>query len=663
MAGSKLSLPFLFKLIVVRTALYLSINMLRHDYNHLLLNKAPTLKEIYTHKHQQQLLAERQEALATARLILEALDEGDLKQATAAIKKLAAFSKVAAKDKNLSALSVAIKKASDDVKDYTGGGIGALVRKGAGKLLKKMGGGEDENPILKSLTLLSSLETGLSQLPTIVENETEFDISQQKEAAETNTGTTGSPAAGAPPDKEGAKKPADGKEKKAGETFPENSIGGKAADDAARKRLAKTLLKAFVTPKGVWGKIASLFGKGSMPYFDNTSMQKFIKGLMTADIETVKELMSVSAGSVDSTKKAMTAAQDMARAQQSGGGEEGKAKPRPVQSPEGLAQALAAANAKAKGKDTGEAQATAQENPKKFTAALVDDLSKKSGVPPENVNKVLSALIKANKLKTTFKVVEEGVSREHSTLSASDVYRAQRLYLESGGSSRRWAQLLVEETNLSNGAIVKAAVGVGIQTEAEFNSEIEDLKKGRGKIAEKLSVTQRLIINERNNKGKGRKKGNPKAPDNAEALTKATREKEAAEKEATTAKAEAEKLARELKGDREKFDEFYKILARSMNIDPEEFYKNMKNNGIEKTISAAMAQNAGAVEKAKKEAGLETEPSKEGGKHEALAAELVKSLKDVEPKEITAVLDALPPYLMAESRRRRLVEARRVKFN
>jgi hypothetical protein len=299
---------------------------------------------------------------------------------------------------------------------------------------------------------------------------------------------------------------------------------------------------------------------------------------MTADIETVKELMSVSAGSVDSTKKAMTAAQDMARAQQSGGGEEGKAKPRPVQSPEELAQALAAANAKKRGKDPGDAQATAQENPKKFTAALVDDLSKKSKVPPEKVNKVLSALIKANKLKTTFKVVEEGVSREHSTLSASDVYRAQRLYLESGGSSRRWVDLLLERDVTSS-------------SDAKYKSLLNQIEQGKITSIEALQ-------SEMGGKGRGKQRS----------------------------------------ADSKKFD-----LTKAMK-------KNLINTLKEKT-----SKGSGGDKSDKK-----NEHSKFA---EELKSQMEDLLNDVAPKEITAVLDALPPYLMAESRRRRLVEARRVKFN
>ena len=136
--------------------------------------KPKTLKESVQRKRlvsELKVVEERMLGEHYANLLMEAIDKDEFQQASKVLNKLNAIKKVADSDVNLKGtLGAAIKEASNEVNEFTGGGAKALFKKGAGALQAKFGLKPSKNPLLKSLEFLNILETGLSVLPEIFAN-------------------------------------------------------------------------------------------------------------------------------------------------------------------------------------------------------------------------------------------------------------------------------------------------------------------------------------------------------------------------------------------------------------------------------------------------------------------------------------------------------------
>lgn len=326
-------------------------------------------------------------------MILEALDNDDIGNATRVLKKLNAISKFAP-----DSLKTAIKAAADEVNDFTGGGLGALMKKAGSWLAKKFGAKAGTNPILKALVLLNALERGFFDAADVITNNApDYDGDSDKSLMD-------------------------------------------QVDDNAAKNLRKILAKAF-QPEGVFAKVKSLFGStGGIPYVKDVN--KMVEEIMLLPAKQITSLIS-AATSGESSEKAAEAAKDMAQASTTkkapSGGEVKKGPEQPVKSAEDLATAIAAGQTEKKGEDSGEAVQKAQENPKAVVKQFVDYIQKQSKQEADVVQKVLNALVKNGKLKSSFSVAE-GRAR----LTMNDVLDAQMALLECGGSSSKWVELLFE---------------------------------------------------------------------------------------------------------------------------------------------------------------------------------------------------------------------------
>jgi len=399
------------------------------------ISKNKTLRESYEQRKSLVERVRRAEELLiaeqTANMLLEALDKDELKQATEVLKKLGSIKKVADTDPKLAPLGDAIKTASDEVNKFMGGGIGAFLKKGISKLASKFGAKAGANPILKSLMLLNSLESGLEDVPSLIKNNIpEYDEKSEKSPFE------------------------------------------QAPDDKAKKSLAQAMTKAF-RPEGVFSTIKSLFDSGGMPYVKN--VDELIVGIMSSKPKSLEELIKIAKSGV-SSEDAAAAVKDMA--QPSTSGQQTSGKQQPVTSTDQLAQAYARGVATQKKQDPAAAAAEAEKDPKKFTQSFMADVEKKSGQKTAVVKAVITTLVKKKKLlgdlQVDHRIVKGGTLKESKRsknvveLTLEDVNGARRLFRESGGSSRRWAQLLVE-SGKNNKWIARIKNG-------EF-STVDDLKK------------------------------------------------------------------------------------------------------------------------------------------------------------------------------------------
>lgn len=353
------------------------------------------------------LLAEKHErdliiAEATANMLLEVLDSKDLADATKVLKKLNAIAKVSPP-----ILAAAIKEAAAEVNEFTGGGLGAMMKKATTWLAKKFGAKAGTNPILKALTLLNSLELGLSNAVDLINNNApDYDGNSDKSLMD-------------------------------------------QIDDTAAKNLRKNLAKAF-QPEGVFAKIKSLFGStGGIPYVKD--VDKMVEEIMMLPAKQITSLIS-AATSGESSESAVEAAKDMATAGKESNKTATAKSNEPVKSADDLASAIAKGQTQGKGDEAAsKAAEMAQENPKKVVKQLVDDISKRSNQDPAVVEKVLSALVKKGKMKTEFKVTEEGHTRVKSSparLTMADVLDAQMALLKCGKSTEEWVNILFEMDTL-----------------------------------------------------------------------------------------------------------------------------------------------------------------------------------------------------------------------
>lgn len=380
---------------IINVTMKQSISKKQSPLKRMSLKESHRRRMLLAEKHERELII----AEATAAMILEALDNDDIGNATKVLKKLNAISKFAP-----DSLKAAIKTAADEVNDFTGGGLGALMKKAGSWLAKKFGAKAGTNPILKALILLNALERGFFDATDVITNNApDYDGNSDKSLMD-------------------------------------------QVDDNAAKNLRKILAKAF-EPEGVFAKIKSLFGStGGIPYVKDVN--KMVEDIMMLPAKQLTSLIQ-AATTGESSEKAAEAAKDMTAAAQ-GKGSEGSAQVKkgaeqPVKSVDDLAKAVAAGQTEKKGEDTGAAVEKAQENPKAVVKQFVDYVQKQSNQNADVVQKVLNALVKNGKLKSTFSVVE-GKTR----LTMSDVLDAQMALLECGGSSAKWVEILFEASKKGN---------------------------------------------------------------------------------------------------------------------------------------------------------------------------------------------------------------------
>jgi hypothetical protein len=269
--------------------------------------------------------------------------------------------------------------------------------------------------------------------------------------------------------------------------------------------------------------------------------------------------------------------------------------------------------------------------------SLIDYIKNKSGKDENSVKKVLSVLLQTGKLKSKVEIEEKAASNESRTrnfavLSLKDVTRAQELYLESGGSSRRWVQLLVEGGESERKWINKIKSGE-FSTADELKKAFEE-KAGRAAGYSKVGpeVQNRLLTQFDSLKG-------------GEVKTSSDEKK-----------TEPEKAAAESKKDDDS------------ELRPDLFLKKMREKGMKPGTDAGQTD---ALRMLKSEYGVEgasalsfyrnkvlplvskettttfDDTKKDDSKHAKIAKELAKTLEDVEPATIVAILDAIPEYLMA----------------
>lgn len=125
-----------------------------------------TLKSMYVEKRrvliEQKVREGRSQLLReniAANLIIEAMDEKDLDQASQIIDKLRSI-----KGKGLEVLNRGIEQAESDLNKYTAGGP---IANAWSKMKGKLG---IDNPLVKVMTMANALEQGFKQLPMILKN-------------------------------------------------------------------------------------------------------------------------------------------------------------------------------------------------------------------------------------------------------------------------------------------------------------------------------------------------------------------------------------------------------------------------------------------------------------------------------------------------------------
>lgn len=360
-------------------------------------------------------------AEAEAHLLLEEFDEEDAEKTQKLLKKLGDLKAVTdGTQSSLPLLRTAILKASDEVKEFTGGGLGALIKKGIESIAKKFGVKIETNPILKSIALLSVLEAGFDKFSDLVKKEIpEYD-----------------PAV----------------------TFEEQ-----LEDEATSKKFIDAMAKLFQESGEAYSKVKSLFG-GKIPYVDN--VEKFVEDFILLNGEDITKIVKVLKQPPSIEKEGEELIGDIIDSAKDAGGTGGGSPKNPSDSQE-FFQAVGAI-ASEKGNDKAKEQI--QQNPKKFAEEFFSFVSKKSEVDVNVVKKVLSTLTKGKMLKTNLpesRVLNSPQTHRKVVLTASQVKRAHHLYIESGCSSRRWKMLL------SEASVIDDIVGAF----KDWNKHVKEFKK------------------------------------------------------------------------------------------------------------------------------------------------------------------------------------------
>ena len=572
-----------------------------------------TLKE----SHSRSLLLERRVrerllAESTAQLILEVLDKEDLKQATKVLDRLSAIEKIAASDPNLKdSLGAAIADARKDVNDFTGGGMGVLLKKGATAIAQKFGAKAGSNPILKATMLLNALETGLKDMVSIVKNNAPNFDEKSKESLL------------------------------------------KQLDDDAVKNVIKNLKKAFV-PEGIFAKLKSIFGgsSGGMPYVKDIDV--LVENIMDMPAPNLVNLIrTVTSDPI--SKEIQDTVKDMTQSGESTDNKSSQGTSRSVTSTNSLATTVAAGQSAEKGKDSGEALEKAKENPKAIVKDFIKFIQTKSQQDEETVSKVLSVLLKKGKLKSSY-AVAESTSRRHTsyTLTMNEILDAQVALLKSGGSTRLWVKKLFEME-------VPEEIKSTLQTNRDGKEFIEKIEKDvppqEGEVIALKNIVKNLKLS------KDPEKFGEEIDTlvgNLKISSESNKKKEDFKKKIESCKSieDITDILDEMDPDGKKeigdmrVENIISILQTAENT-----YKRAKEMSDKKDAIRYLKKIPSEVDFLKMKArDLLVNPSKEdrdSGKHANIIKVIQSDLEGIDTKSIEAVLDAIPPYLKLEAKKHR----------
>ncbi len=344
---------------------------------------ARTLKEQYSAR-QLDVLKERTRTVdaqlikenRAAALLLEALDEEDLKKVTAIIEKLRNI-----KTPDLPHLTQAIEQAEAEINKYTAGGpLTAAWTK-----LKGLVG--VDNPIVKITTFANALEKGFSQIPNILKNNgidlSKVDLEQSLAAnlGRLPTAPKAKPSrpTGAVSDKElgNTKFAAEGQE------MSEDSTADAQAGIKSKIESITAQLQKALAPGGVFGAFKKV------PYIDSAALAKEL-------VQAKLRAFSTVAKAINSGTKTSEVGSDMQSMLQGG-----KVQTKTT-APSGESQPAAAAKGTSPTKDTtttsnstptGQAPPEAKTNGAQANAsAAVSKIAKGAGVDEPTALKILKYL-------------------------------------------------------------------------------------------------------------------------------------------------------------------------------------------------------------------------------------------------------------------------------
>jgi hypothetical protein len=575
-----------------------------------------TIPAALKESHKRNLVIERRVrerilAESTARLILEVLDKEDLKQATKVLDKLSAIEKIASSDPNLKdSLGAAIADARNEVNDFTGGGLSSLMKKGTTAIAQKFGAKAGSNPILKATMLLNAIETGLKDMVSIVKNNAPNFNEKSKESLM------------------------------------------QQLDDNGVKNVNKNLKKSFV-PEGIFAKLKSIVGSsgGGMPYVK--SIDELVDHIMMMPATSLVSLIrTVTSNPV--SNEIQDTVKDMA---QPSGGKPGGAPQgpvRPVTTIDALATSIAAGQSDAKGKDSGEAVEKAKENPKAPVKEFIKYVASKSKQDEETVTKVITALLKKGKIKSSF-AVAEGASHKSRfyTLTMNEILDAQMALLKSCASTKSWVKNLfeIEVPEEIKGALEKNKDG------KEFIEKLEkDEEPTEGEVIALKNIVKNLNLSKDTEKFG---KEIDSLVGNLKASSGAKRKKEEFKKKIENTKSieDMTDILDEMDPDGKKtigdtpIDLIIKLLNQA-----EDRYSSAKSSKDKKEAIRGLKRVPDEIDFVKLKArdilvNSTKDKDSTSGKYTNIVKSVQEDLEGIDPKSIEAILDVLPDYLRLENKK------------
>lgn len=365
---------------------------------------------LLTESMQERLIAE-----STAYIILEALDKS-YKDLTVIKKKIADIAAVAQKE-GMTVTASAMQKALEEMAKNP---EATKKKTGIAKLANVFGVKVDNNPVLKSMSMLSTLESGFDFLEDIVSDPANFP-----------------------------------KFKKNGPSLEEQS--GNNAEN-----VKKVLKKAFAA-EGIFSKLKSLLGVSRIPFVDNEDI--FIQELMTVPAKSLLQLRKSVLGGF-TTKNVQSSVQDFVASEAPGVlVSPDKILPtsgQPATSTSQLISLVAAAATDGKGKTSATISAKAKDDPGQFLNSFIDSIAAQTKIKKDTIAKILNALVVYNNSKKSGKKggkkgqkPEPGsasppaapvpAQESRSYITAEDVFDAKIKLFECDGTSSDWIDLLFEQ--------------------------------------------------------------------------------------------------------------------------------------------------------------------------------------------------------------------------
>ena len=413
------------------------------------------------------VLNERYVAELAAEVLLEALKKDDLRVIKAMMILYKDLSSLA-DDAGISTLRNIMKIASKEMNKYTAesGGPLSFLKKGISSLAQKIGGDSaSSNPIVKGQTLTGVLTAGFSQLNDILEsNIDEYDPESDSSPME-QLGISS-------------------------ESNDDDPFSNETEVDEDVIENVKNMIKKAFEPEGFYAKLKGFFGGTGIPYMKRSTRDDFIEEILNAPASALTRIVEKFSSYEEDTPNVERSLRRTSAEMEDAPGAGADSQDTPIKNSDDLASLIARANADETGKNPASAARAAEKNPKKVNSKFLKYIADKSGEDPELVSKVIVALIKANRLKADSSILESHYKKD--VLSLSDVTRAHRLLIESGGSSRKWAQLLVEAKGrgideVDEEEIFKAAMTLKLNKDS-FIEEVKSATKMKGKLVNSLKL-------------------------------------------------------------------------------------------------------------------------------------------------------------------------------